>query len=517
MGKKTIKELKEIGGTNPKKWTYDACYNLAKECKTKKEFQEKSASAYRSALVNDWLKDYNWFLSTKEALRLTLKTSTKIKWNYENCREAALKFKTLKDFRDNYRSAESMSRRKGWLKDFDWLSRSESPYTDKMDNVYAYIFEEQNSVYIGRTINLKERDLAHRSSNKSTVFKFALSLNIPIPEMTILEKDLTLSEGLEKEDYYRNKYEQEGWNVLNIAKTGLNSGSLGSLGRKWTREICYEEAKKYKTLKEFTENSYNAYNAAYKNGWLDDYTWLETIRNSKHEKGYWNYDRCFEEAKKYKTRKELQVGNASAYDSALRHGWLDDYTWILSTKDLLDYDTCFKIAKKYTRLVDFRKNDLAVLERSIRKGWFKDYTWIEKKKIKTVLQYSLFGEFIKKYPGGAKEASEITGFSKSSIIGCCLEVTRLHQGYFWCYEGDEWKINEKVKTIIFKYDKNYNLVGTFLTINSASSESIAGNSTFYSITKYIDTGKPTPDGYYYYHGPHEFTDDEQNKNQDPET
>lgn len=505
--RKTFKELKEIG-TNPKKWTYDACYNLAKECKTKKEFQKRSGAAYKSASVNNWLKDYTWFLSTKEAVRLTLKTSTKIKWNYENCRKAALKFKTLKEFRDNYRSAEAISRRKGWLEDFDWLSRSESPYTDKMDNVYAYIFVEQNSVYVGRTVNLSVRDSAHRSSNKSTVFKFAESLNISIPEMTVLEKDLTLSEGLEKEDYYKNKYKQEGWTILNIAKTGLKSGSLGLLGKgKWTREICYEEAKKYKTLKEFTENSYNAYNAAYKNGWLDDYTWLETIRNSKHEKWYWNdYNHCFEEAKKYKTRKELQVGNGSAYDSALRHGWLDDYTWILPTKDLLDYDTCFKIAKKYTRLVDFRNNDLAVLERSIRKGWFKDYTWIKKKEIKAVLQYTLTGEFVKRYPGGAKEIFETNNdFSRDGVVHSCLGLKNAFKDYIWCYENDD--IKTRVNKLIFKYDKTFNLVKIY--INSLSILQDKSCISYSSISKYIDTGKLAPDGHYYYHGPHEFTDDEQ--------
>ena len=36
------------------------------------------------------------------------------------------------------------------------------------------------------------------------------------------------------------------------------------------------------------------------------------------------------------------------------------------------------------------------------------------------------------------------------------------------------------------------------------------------IGKTIDTGKLAPDGHYYYHGPHDFTDDEQNKNQDPD-
>ena len=42
--------------------------------------------------------------------------------------------------------------------------------------------------------------------------------------------------------------------------------------------------------------------------------------------GYWNnYEHCYEEAKKYKTKKQFQMGNSSAYTSAWKHGWLDEF------------------------------------------------------------------------------------------------------------------------------------------------------------------------------------------------
>jgi hypothetical protein len=128
--RKTIKELKKIG-TNPKRWTYEACYNLAKECKSRTELSKRNVRAYKISLDRGWIENYTWF-KRKE-----------VKWTYEKCRELALKFKTLKEFRENYSSAENISRVKGWLKDFDWLSRTETPYTDKRDNVYAYIFRFQ--------------------------------------------------------------------------------------------------------------------------------------------------------------------------------------------------------------------------------------------------------------------------------------------------------------------------------------------------------------------------------------
>jgi len=46
-------------------------------------------------------------------------------------------------------------------------------------------------------------------------------------------------------------------------------------------------------------------------------------------RGYWNdYDRCYEEAKKYKTRYDFELGNFAAYNNALRNKWLDDYEWL---------------------------------------------------------------------------------------------------------------------------------------------------------------------------------------------
>ena len=81
-------------------------------------------------------------------------------------------------------------------------------------------------------------------------------------------------------------------------------------------------------------------------------------------------------------------------------------------------------------------------------------------------------------------------------------------GYLWCYEGEENIIKDKVKSMIYVYGKDFSLVNYFLTINKASRTYNPKHATFNTISKYIDTGKLAPDGHYYYHGPHEFTNDE---------
>ena len=101
--------------------------------------------------------------------------------------------------------------------------------------------------------------------------------------------------------------------------------------KKWTRDTCYEEAKKYNTRSEFAKGSSWAYKVARENGWLNDYDCFvdgNKIAGQKRKK--WTYETCYEEAKKYNTIWEFGKANNSAYTIAWRNGWLDDYDWFVS-------------------------------------------------------------------------------------------------------------------------------------------------------------------------------------------
>ena len=50
---------------------------------------------------------------------------------------------------------------------------------------------------------------------------------------------------------------------------------------KWNYENCMEELHSYTTRSEFKKRSSGAYDAARKNGWLDEYTWLKRPESSK--------------------------------------------------------------------------------------------------------------------------------------------------------------------------------------------------------------------------------------------
>jgi len=360
------------------KWDYDACYDEAKKYKSRSEFSKNSVGAYDVALRNGWLNDYTWFEKKWG------------KWDYDACYNEAKKYSNRRDFRVYSPHVYRISVILGWLNDYTWLEKYQST-TKNIYIVYCYKDEGTNTVYVGLTNNLRIRDLQHRRGNikhgeriYDVLYKYYEIIGQPIPQPIILKENLYANEAQDFERYYVEYFKKEGWNVLNIAK----AGSLGAL-YKWTEEKCYQEAKKYTSRGEFQKNSMGAYTAARKNGWLNDYTWFEQkIKPS----GYWDYNACYNEARKYKSKSEFKSNARVAYKVALKNGWLKDYTWFerpSSHKKKWNYETCYQEAKKYTSRGEFAKNARGAYEVALKNGWLEDYTWFNKPATKKTKNISL--------------------------------------------------------------------------------------------------------------------------------
>ena len=171
-----------------------------------------------------------------------------------------------------------------WLKECIHFKDERLKIFGKCESIYCYKFlniDDLNYVYVGLTINPKERDKEHRNGKKrSSVLNFSKIHNIEIPQMEILETKLTKEEAQIKEKDYCDKFTQDGYILINIAKTGINTSSLGSINGKWTYKKCYEEAQKYVYKFDFQKYCASAYNKSLKMGWLKDFNWLKnkTIR-----------------------------------------------------------------------------------------------------------------------------------------------------------------------------------------------------------------------------------------------
>lgn len=410
-------------GNKRRKWTLDKCQNEARKYKTKQEFRKGNAGAYKYASDNGLLKTFDWFKEIRKPNGY---------WTRERCEKESRKYNSKKDFSKGCPAAHAAAERRGWLNDFSWLVKKRFDIEkDRIDSVYVYIFEEFKVAYVGRTLmrRQKKRDKEHIFNIEAdNVARYAKKHHVSVPPMTILESDLTLEEGLEREDYWRKWYEQHGFTMLNRIATGVGKGSLGAIGQgKWNRRTCREEALKYKSASEFEVNSSGAYAAALRNGWLKDYSWFAVLKkgwdketclkeakkyntrgdfcngcngayikslkegwideftwlHSRQTKpaGYWdNYEHCYEEAKKYKNRRAFLKGCSGAYTKALKNGWLDDYTWFVEMKKPNGYwnqETCYEEAKKYSTKKDFKLHANGAYQLAYKEGWLNDYTWFK--------------------------------------------------------------------------------------------------------------------------------------------
>lgn len=411
--------------------TYEQCYNEAKKYKTLKEFSDKKPHYCSFAYSKGWINSFIW-------LERIIKP--KGYWNiYENCYEEAKKYLTRREFHEKNRRAYDKCKQNGWLDEFDWLPNLKADGA-KVDSVYCYIFKETNSVYVGRTLMIRqdERHKRHLYDKTDTVRKYSAENSLEVPKMTILEENLTVKEGLAREDYWKNKYKADGYNIINVGKTGVDSGSVGALGNgKWDYDACYQAALQCKGKGEFEDKFYRAFFVSTKMGWINEYTWFIPY---KEDCDYWTQDKCYEFAKTCKTRKQFALRAPGAYKVSCRNCWINKYTWFDTSKNPIKwtYESTIEEAKKYNSKIEFFKKNSRAYKAAQRNGWLKDYTWMVKPPVlkkwtyencyKEAKKYKRVGDFAKN-ASGAYHASinngwrdEYTWFKKINIKATDGEV-----------------------------------------------------------------------------------------------
>lgn len=352
--------------------TYEQCFNEAKKYSTLVEFSKKNPAYCSFAYGKGWMKNFIW-----------LKRSQRVNgyWKvYDHCYEEAKKYKTRKEFHDKSRNAYDESRCNGWLDKFDWLPNLKTDGA-KVDSVYYYLFSETNAVYVGRTLMIRqdERHERHLYDKSDTVHKYAVEHGLEIPQMVIIEDNLTIKEGLTREDYWKNKYKNDGYTIINVGKTGVGSGSVGGLGNgKWDYGACFEAAKQCNGRGEFQKKFHRAFDISRKKGWINDYTWFIPYQE---DCDYWTEERCYEAAKSCETKKQFAFRTPGAYKVSMRNGWIDKYNWFDSTPKPTKwtYEATMEEAKKYNGKYEFAQKSKGAYQAARIRGWLKDYVWMNKK------------------------------------------------------------------------------------------------------------------------------------------
>ena len=189
--------------------------------------------------------------------------------------------------------------------------------------------------------------------------------------------------------------------------------------RSWDKKSCLEEARKYESRGEFSNKCRGAYQAARRNGWLDDCDWLENRQN-------WDKESCLEESRKYKSRGEFWKKCSGAYQAALRNGWLDDCTF-KEQRQSWDKKSCLEEAHKYKSRGEFQKKCSSAYKAALKNGWLDNCNWFEEQRrswdkkscLEESRKYKSRSEFNKKC-NGAYDAALRNGW----LDDCTFEEQR---------------------------------------------------------------------------------------------
>lgn len=400
-------------------WIKERCATEARKHKTSSQLKKRSSGAHRAAYKNGWLDDFfsnrrkengHWHNESnivnairetksktpsefekkcrggyKGMLRLGLREKLFPegkpygKWNkIENIKKEIIRTKseTRTEFKERSVGAYEGALRNNWdRKLFKKMKRRGSP---KKRGIYVFEFTD-GSVYVGLTDKMPRRKYEHLNSSSNKHVKEKLREGISYKFKILTPCILTNEQAVDKENHYLNKYRKKGCEILNIAKPGSLGGNIVRL----TEAVCAAEAKKYNHRGDFQKNSFSEYKAAWSGGFLDK---ICAHMTKKKIESKWTYERCADEAKKYKTRTEFQKGSSGAYNAAYKNKWLPDICGhMISSQKPHGYwskERCAAEAKKYKYRGDFQKHSPSAYVIALRNGWLDEICKHMKKKVK---------------------------------------------------------------------------------------------------------------------------------------
>jgi hypothetical protein len=246
-------------------WSYNRCKEEILKYTSYTEFRKKSNNVYKISGKKGW---------RDELCNHFHKEGDKKYYSYELCKEIALKYQSKSEFLKNDKKCYKKIVEKKWSSDLcshmtdfgDWYNRV----------IYKYEFEDK-SVYIGLTYDIIKRNYSHLKHTSSSVYRHMVKTSL-IPTLTQLTNLLSIVDAKNMEEFYVNKYREEGYNILNIKKTG----GIGSIkkSKDLTYDECLEESLKYDNRTDFQSLSPRYYTTSRKNKWLNDFY----IRRSEKRK-----------------------------------------------------------------------------------------------------------------------------------------------------------------------------------------------------------------------------------------
>lgn len=250
------------------------------------------------------------------------------------------------------------------------------------NNYLIYRIEfPNNKSYIGLTSNFKKRRLKHRFdsfSNKPTAQKYAVHRAIvkygfENIKWEVLENSLSKGQAKEREIYYIqvfNSFNKDfGYN--------LTRGGDFISNQKYTDEDILENAKKYKTVRDWRNDKGNSLysTAKMRSGELfkkcKEHMIQARFANEENKRSVSNSS-LIEEARKYKNSSEFRSKNEAWYYLASKRNLLGYIEFPESMRKHRSYEEILLEASKYRTMKEWKSNSSVTVSYARRLGWYED-------------------------------------------------------------------------------------------------------------------------------------------------
>lgn len=301
---KTLAAIRRLGwldllshmNKDKRTWTDDEIRQEALKFDNVKDFREKSRQAYYAATSH---KIY-------DEVTAHMERAYTLEWTKDMVWKEALKYNTRSEFMKGNYAAYQQAHNKGWIEDV-------TSHMTRLGNLYnriVYVYEfPDNSAYVGLTLNKKDRDQRHKQKVKSAVYKHIQATGLQPVLKYVTDDYINAEDARNMEKCTIEKYRQDGWNILNKA----DAGGLGGCSKNWKKGEVIVMALKYNQPSEFRRKHSSAFNAAKRNGWLDD-----IFKHMTNKKRRYSDDDISLEMGQYPSSTELRKQNENLWSAAYR-------------------------------------------------------------------------------------------------------------------------------------------------------------------------------------------------------
>lgn len=380
--------------------SYENCKSEVEKYSILDDFRVKSAGCYDALLRNGWLKEL-----TSHMIR---KQKPKTHWTKELCADVISKFDDIKKLTKEYPGCINAIRSNGWGELLDKIRRVKKPWTYETakEEVKKYklivdIINNDSSLYGAIRKNKWDDLLEDKRGNYKPTLVY--------DKNKCHEAALQCSSKTEFQKKFSGAYKnclKYGW----LDEVCSHMKHIKHRNGYWNDEKVLEEAKKYTTLKEFRENSSGAYDYAYdKKDLLDKIK--EILKVGKKPNGYWTYERCYEEAKKYTTLIDFHDKSSSSYTYARDNDWLKNFIWLESTRwkkygKIYTIEELKQISKNCFNREELKQKNEHAYRYAIKNGlinelftekWnVKPLKWTHEKCVEESKKYEYYNDFMTK-------------------------------------------------------------------------------------------------------------------------